>query len=333
MKPIVVKLGGSTLGSGDTALEDLAALQKRGLPLVVVHGGGRKVSEWLERLGIATSYERGLRVTDERAMEVIIAVLGGVVNKELVAGILARGGRAIGLSGLDGGMLLARVKDPALGRVGEIVRVDTAPLWKVLEDGYIPVLAPFGVEEAGGALNINGDTAAAAIARSLGAQKFIFLTDVPGVLDADGNTVPCITPEMAEDLAPWGAVTESVLAQLRRGPPPRLSSLLAGLSAREFEVLNHIAQGHSNIEIAETLGLSAQHVKVLITSILHKLNVSDRAAAVVVGIRGGMLLKVEACFLSTCSCLIIDGREPHALLEAIEGRATGTRIEGGHELA
>lgn len=92
MKPIVVKLGGSTLGSGDTALDDLAALQRKGQPVVVVHGGGRKVSEWLERLGIATSYERGLRVTDDRAMEVIVAVLGGVVNKELVAGILARGG-------------------------------------------------------------------------------------------------------------------------------------------------------------------------------------------------------------------------------------------------
>ena len=253
--PIVVKLGGSTLGSGDTALEDLATLQKKGLPLVVVHGGGKKVSEWLDRLGIATSYERGLRVTDERAMEVIIAVLGGVVNKEIVAGILARGGRAIGLSGLDGGMLLARVKDPALGRVGEIVRVDTAPLWKVLEDNYIPVLAPFGVEDGGGALNVNGDTAAAETARALGAQKLIFLTDVPGVLDREGKTIPFLSPQDAQGLVSSGVIN------------------------------------------------------------------------------GGMLLKVEACFRSFSSCLIIDGREPQALLRALEGEAGGTRVEGGHELA
>ena len=255
MKPIVVKLGGSTLGSGDTALEDLVALQRKGQPVVVVHGGGRKVSEWLERLGIATSYERGLRVTDERAMEVIVAVLGGVVNKELVAGILARGGRAIGLSGLDGGMLLARVKDPTLGRVGEIVRVDPAPLWKVLEDNYIPVLAPFGLEEGGGALNVNGDTAAAETARALGAQKLIFLTDVPGVLDGEGKTMSFLSPQGAQGLVSSGVIN------------------------------------------------------------------------------GGMLLKVEACFRSLCSCLIIDGRESHALLNALEGRAGGTRIEGGDELA
>ena len=247
----MVKLGGSTLGSGDTTLEDLATLQRKGMPLVVVHGGGKKVTDWMERLGMTTRHERGLRVTDEKAMEVIVAVLGGVVNKEIVAGIFARGGRAIGLSGLDGGMLLAQVKDPALGRVGEVVRVDPAPLWKVLEGGYIPVVAPFGVDEGGGALNINGDTAAAEIARALGAQKLIFLTDVPGVRDRERKTVPSLSRQEAQGLTSSGVVN------------------------------------------------------------------------------GGMTLKVEACFLSLCSCLIIDGREPHALLDAIEGRATGTRIEGG----
>jgi acetylglutamate kinase len=253
--PIVIKLGGSTLGSRDTILEDVVALQRKGEPAVVVHGGGKKVSEWLDKLGIATSYVGGLRVTDEKAMEVIVAVLGGVVNKEIVAGVVARGGRAIGLSGLDGGMLLARVKDPALGLVGEVVRVDPAPLWKVLEDNYIPVVAPFAVEEGGRALNVNGDTAASAIAQALGARKLIFLTDVPGVLDSGGKTLRAVSRQEGKSLASSGTVN------------------------------------------------------------------------------GGMLLKVEACFLSRCSCLIIDGREPHALLEALEGRAKGTSVEGGNELA
>ena len=120
---IVVKIGGSTLGAHDTTLEDVVALQRRGLRPVVVHGGGALISEWLKLHGVPTRFERGLRVTDERTLEVVVAVLAGLVNKQLVAALTAAGGNAVGLSGADGGLLKARQLDEKLGFVGEVAEV------------------------------------------------------------------------------------------------------------------------------------------------------------------------------------------------------------------
>src|SRR3990170_1369176 len=172
---VVVKIGGSTLGAHDTTLEDVVALQRRGLRPVVVHGGGALISEWLRLHGLPTRFERGLRVTDAGTLEIAVAVLAGLVNKQLVAALTAAGGNAVGLSGADGGLLKARQLDEKLGFVGEVAEVDTRPLVDLLDDGFVPVLAPIAVEWRGEAptgqlLNINADTAAGAIAAALSAR-------------------------------------------------------------------------------------------------------------------------------------------------------------------
>lgn len=193
--PIVVKIGGSTLGSHDTSLKDLVTLQQQGREVVVVHGGGPVISQWMQRQGIPPRFVNGLRVTDAASLDIVVAVLTGLVNKEL-AGLLHRlGGRALGLSGLDDGLLQARIANPELGYVGEITRVNPEPLWTVLAGGYMPLLAPLamqeldGTEHAGGPLNINGDTVAGELAWALGAERLIFLTDVPGVMDGNGRVL------------------------------------------------------------------------------------------------------------------------------------------------
>jgi acetylglutamate kinase len=137
MNPIAIKIGGSTLGSADTTIEDLVTLQKRGVPLVVVHGGANAVSTWLGRLGIETSFVRGLRITDLETLKVVTAVLAGLVNKELVSAIWRQGGRAVGLSGVDGGLILAKNKRPELGYTGEELKVNVAVIEILIKAGYI----------------------------------------------------------------------------------------------------------------------------------------------------------------------------------------------------
>ena len=193
--PIVVKIGGSTLGSHDTSLKDLVTLQQQGREVVVVHGGGPVISQWMQRQGIPPRFVNGLRVTDAASLDIVVAVLTGLVNKELAGRLHRLGGRALGLSGLDDGLLQARIANPELGYVGEITRVNPAPLRLALAGGYMPLLAPLamqeldGTEHAGGPLNINGDTVAGELARALGAERLIFLTDVPGVMDGNGRVL------------------------------------------------------------------------------------------------------------------------------------------------
>lgn len=230
MNPIVIKIGGSTLGSHDTTLEDLVALQKEGKQVVVVHGGGALITDWLGKQGVASRFVRGLRVTDKPTLQVVTAVLAGLVNKELVAQIHALGGNAWGLSGADGCLIAGRVKDPELGFVGEIEKINLKPLKSVLREGYIPVIAPVALEpEKGTLLNINADTAAAEIAAALKAQKLIFLTDVPGVLDKSGKLIPRLSPPEARNLIASGVAgggmipkLEACLAALRRVPQAQI---------------------------------------------------------------------------------------------------------------
>ena len=185
MKSIVIKIGGSNFGKNDTTVEDLVTLQKRNVPVVVVHGGGNTITEWLNRLNISTSFVRGLRVTNLESLKVVIAILAGLVNKELVSNIWRLGGKAIGLSGADGGLILARNRTPELGHTGEQLDVDASVLNVLLEAGYMPVIAPISLgrlENVGNdihLLNVNGDTAAGQIAASLEADKLIFLNETP----------------------------------------------------------------------------------------------------------------------------------------------------------
>jgi acetylglutamate kinase len=219
-KIIVVKIGGSTLGNHDTALEDLVELQKKGKSLVVVHGGARVSSEWLARLGIPTSFVSGLRVTDAESLKVVAAALGGLVNKELVVAIQALGGRAVGLSGCDGNLLWASVGSPELGYVGEVVAVDPAPLRLLLKAGYMPVLAPlsFGsVEGRVTLLNVNGDTAAGEIAAALAAEKLIFLTDVAGIRNSAGQVVARLNLTEARDMLTSGVASGGMIPKIEAG--------------------------------------------------------------------------------------------------------------------
>jgi acetylglutamate kinase len=216
-KTVVVKIGGSTLSNHDTTLEDMVTLQKQGVHLVVVHGGAQTVSDWLARLGISTSFIRGLRVTDAESLKIVAAVLGGLVNKELVVAIQALGGKALGLSGSDGNLLWATMKNPDLGYVGEIVAVDPSPLRMLLEKGYMPVVAPVSFGLVGNRtmlLNINGDAAAGEIAAALSADRLIFLTDVDGIHDEAGNTLPKINIADAGKILTSGAASGGMIPKI-----------------------------------------------------------------------------------------------------------------------
>ncbi len=216
---LVAKIGGSTLGAHDTTLADIVELQRRGLQPVVVHGGGALISEWLARHNVKSRFERGLRVTDAETLEVVVAVLAGLVNKEIVAALAALGASAVGLSGADGGLLRARRLDEKLGHVGEVTDVVSRVLLPVLAEGMIPVIAPIGVEwdgerSSGQLLNINADTAAGAIARALGAHWLVFLTDVPGVRAADGETLRRLSAEETEEMLGSGAIEGGMIPKV-----------------------------------------------------------------------------------------------------------------------
>jgi len=231
---VVVKIGGSTLGSHDTTLEDLVELQKQGKSLVAVHGGAKVSSEWLARLGIPTSFVNGLRVTDAETLKVVAAALGGLVNKELVVAIQALGGRAVGLSGCDGNLLWASVKSPEMGYVGEITAVDPTPLILLLKAGYMPVVAPisFGsVEGRVTLLNVNGDTAAGEIAAALAAEKLIFLTDVDGIHDGSGQVVPRLNLAEAKDMVISGVASGGMIPKIE-------ASLRALTTAKVVRIIN-----------------------------------------------------------------------------------------------
>lgn len=251
---IVVKIGGSTLGSHDTTLRDLATLQQQGVNSVVVHGGGKIISDWMAKQGVMPRFVRGLRVTDEPSLEIVVAVLTGLINKNLVASMVELGARSIGISGADDGMLRANVRDPELGLVGDIEDVNTAPIAAVLESGCIPVIAPVGVKIARNGeapltlLNINADTAAGEIAAALGANKLVFLTDVQGVLDTSRRLIPRLTERQAR-----GLINSNVAAG---GMIPKLEACLAALEAGG---VSHIIDGRNpsaliDVISGETLG-------------------------------------------------------------------------------
>ena len=193
-KTVVVKFGGSVLdvAGRSTIAEDLVLLKGAGIDAVLVHGGGPEITRMLERLGKPSTFVHGLRVTDAETMEIVEMVLAGRANKSLVSVITQAGGRAVGLSGKDGRMLLARKyeADVDLGQVGEVAAVDPALVRAVSDDGYIPVIASIGIGQDGTSYNLNADTAAGALAVALGASKFILLTDVDGVYrDHDAKTL------------------------------------------------------------------------------------------------------------------------------------------------
>ena len=197
----VVKIGGSTLGSHDTTLIDLVELQAKG---VVVHGGGKTISEWMEKQGVRPKFVNGLRVTDSQSLDIVIAVLTGLINKSLVASINNIGGRAIGISGADGRIVNADIADPDLGYVGRVKSINTEPIEAILEAGYKPVIAPVGVHSSSSdenmLQNINADTVAGYISSSIHSDRMVFLTDVEGVLDSSKRLISRMTKKQADSL-------------------------------------------------------------------------------------------------------------------------------------
>ena len=185
-KTLVLKLGGS-VGREDTLPDDARLLQGAGARVVLVHGGGPLITTWLDRIGKTTRFVEGLRYTDEETLDVVRMVLSGLVNGEVVARLTEAGVRAVGLSGSDDSLLVARRRDERVGLVGDISAVNGHVIRLLLERGYFVVVAPVAVDGAGGFLNVNADTAAAEIAVALDADSMIFLTDVDGVSDGTGN--------------------------------------------------------------------------------------------------------------------------------------------------
>ncbi|MFH1646235.1 MAG: acetylglutamate kinase [Chloroflexota bacterium] len=216
----VVKIGGSTLGSGDTTIEDIVALQKKGAPLVVVHGGGNTVTGWLKRQGVDTKFVRGERVTDLPTLEVATAVLAGLVNKEIVAAINVRGGKAIGISGVDGALIEGKMKSREMGYVGTVARVNPALLETLLQGGFVPVVSPISLyavdrpADAAGIININADPVAGEIAAALGAARLVFLTDVPGISDASGSLISRLSAAEVEALTASGVISGGMIPKI-----------------------------------------------------------------------------------------------------------------------
>lgn len=210
----VVKIGGSTLGSEDTTLQDVVAMHRAGERPVVVHGGGAMITDWLRRLEIPSQFVDGLRSTNAEAIDVVVGVLRGVVNTQLVGEIVALGGRAVGLSGVDGGLVSAERYDERLGFVGRITGVNADVLRGLLEGGVIPVIAPIGLEAPSQPLNINADTVAGEVARALKADSLVFLTDVEGLLDAAHALVPELTPQHAAELREGGVLAGGMIPKV-----------------------------------------------------------------------------------------------------------------------
>lgn len=220
-KTIVIKYGGSAMKDAELKASfatDVTLLRYIGVRPVIVHGGGPQIGEMLERLGKQSVFVDGMRVTDVETMEIVEMVLGGSVNPEIVSLIERSGGRAIGLTGKDSGLMRVRRRTSArgqdLGYVGTPETIDPSVLVTMTGSGLIPVIAPIGTDDDGRTHNVNADVAAAKIAQALGAEKLILLTDVEGVLDADGKLISRLNAAEAEVLISSGAVKAGMIPKL-----------------------------------------------------------------------------------------------------------------------
>lgn len=211
---VVIKFGGNAMGD-DGAMasfaRDIVLMRQVGVNPIVVHGGGPMINEMLERLGIVSEFVDGKRVTDEATVEVVEGVLSGVVNKRIVQAINLEGGRAVGISGKDSNLMICDQTDPALGFVGTPAEMDPSVLRALTESEIIPVIAPIGAGRNGETFNVNGDTAAGAIAASLTADRLLLLTDVSGVKDGDGNVLTEITPDQIRGLTADGTIAGGMI--------------------------------------------------------------------------------------------------------------------------
>ncbi len=257
-RTVVIKIGGvalENLALRKTFAEDIILLDWVGINVVVVHGGGKQISGMLDRLGLTPRFEDGLRVTDESTLEVVEMVLGGTLNQEIVRLINHLGGRAVGLTGKDGGLARARRArgEPDLGLVGEITSFDRSVVDRLITE-FVPVIAPLAVDEDGGTLNVNADAFAARLAVALDAEKLVLLTDVVGVQGADGELVSTMTERQARDLIADGVISGGMI--------PKIENTLAAVTGGVHKV--HIIDGRIEhavlLEIFTNEGVGTQVV-------------------------------------------------------------------------
>ncbi|MBR3973964.1 MAG: acetylglutamate kinase [Oscillospiraceae bacterium] len=219
-KIVVIKYGGNAMVNEQLkqqVMEDITLLWLIGVKVVLVHGGGPEISDTMKRLGKESVFVNGLRVTDKETVDIVQMVLAGKVNKTLVNLIQTKGGHAVGLSGIDGGIIEATIKNEALGYVGEITKIRTKPITDLLEKGYIPVISTVASDRQGNVYNINGDTAAAYIAGALNAERLIMMTDIAGILedkDDPSTLIPEITVEEAKKLYGSGIISGGMIPKV-----------------------------------------------------------------------------------------------------------------------
>ena len=238
-KTVVIKFGGNAMVDAElqsSFAQDIVLLKQVGVNPVIVHGGGPQIGKLLEQIGKQSRFIEGMRVTDNETMDIVEMVLGGQVNKQIVSLINQHGGRAVGLTGKDGGMITARKMrsaddDPAndLGQVGEVESIDPSVVAMLDDDDFIPVIAPIGVGRDGASYNINADLVAGELAAVLGAEKLLLLTNTPGVLDPDGKLLTGLGAAETERLIAEGIIHGGMLPKVRCA----LNAVKAGVSTSQ----------------------------------------------------------------------------------------------------
>lgn len=219
-KYVVAKYGGNAMTDPQlkkSVMQDILLLQLVGVKVILVHGGGPEISAMLKKLSIESHFENGLRVTDDDTMEVVQMVLAGKVNKSLAADLAALGGKAVGLCGIDGGLIKVHKKDEKLGNVGEIDEIDTKILDDLLDGGFIPVISSIGIDDEGNAYNINADTAAAKIAAALHAESMVVMSNINGVLrdkNDENSLISQISLADAEELKKSGIIAGGMIPKV-----------------------------------------------------------------------------------------------------------------------
>ena len=219
-KTVVIKYGGNAMVNEQLkqqVMEDICLLWLIGVRVVLIHGGGPEISETMKKFGKKSEFVNGLRVTDKETVDIVQMVLAGKVNKTLVNLLQMKGGHAVGLSGIDGGILEATMKDETLGYVGEITKIRTQPITDLLEKNYIPVISTIASDRQGNTYNINGDTAAACIAGALNAECLIMMTDIAGLLrdkDDPSTLIPAVTVSEAKKLFEGGIISGGMIPKV-----------------------------------------------------------------------------------------------------------------------
>ena len=220
-KVVVIKYGGNAMVNDELkqqVMEDIVLLWLIGIKVVLVHGGGPDINTLMKKIGKVTEFINGLRVTDKETVDIVQMVLAGKVNKSLVSYLEVKGGKAMGISGMDGMLIEAKLKDERLGWVGDITNINIEPVMDLLEKGYIPVISTVGSDYEGNIYNINGDTAAAKIAGALGAERLIMMTDIDGILkdkDDPSTLIPLLTVQGIKDLIHEGVISGGMIPKVK----------------------------------------------------------------------------------------------------------------------